>query len=112
MIAPSSPAGAQIEKGLTTARWGTDGFLQDPAYFPDRVRFQPVTSVPYWDERCGMTFASLDAFHSAWAGFWETACRGEYRPRDYVVENLTLESCAEAYMRHVRDVCDDCVGRR
>jgi glycosyltransferase involved in cell wall biosynthesis len=98
--------------GVPILAWDRGGFLQDPAYFPDRVRFQPVTSVPYWDERCGMTFASLDAFHSAWAGFWETACRGEYRPRDYVVENLTLESCAEAYMRHVRDVCDDCVGRR
>ena len=30
--------------------WDRGGPWQDPAYYPARVVFEPVTSVPYWDE--------------------------------------------------------------
>jgi hypothetical protein len=43
--------------GVPILAWDRGGYWQDPAYYPHKVRFGPVTSVPYWDERCGMKFA-------------------------------------------------------
>src|SRR5713226_10393407 len=50
--------------------WDRRGYWQDPSYFPHRVKFQPVTSVPYWDGRCGTTFGSIEEFAAAWPDFW------------------------------------------
>ena len=36
--------------------WDRGGHWQDPSFYPHRVQYGPVTSVPYWDERCGDTF--------------------------------------------------------
>ena len=92
--------------GVPILAWDRGGCWQDPAYFPRRVTFAPVTSVPYWDERCGTKFATAEAFSEAWGRFWDAACSAAFRPRDYMHENLTLEKGAEAYLRHVRDVVD------
>lgn len=82
--------------------WDRGGYWQDPAYYPERVKFAPVTSVPYWDARCGVKFdgavdfeAKLKEFQSRLNGF---------HPRDYILENLTLEKCAERYLEIVRSV--------
>jgi glycosyltransferase involved in cell wall biosynthesis len=87
--------------------WDRGGCWQDPSYFPHKVKFQPVVSVPYWDSRCGRTFASIDAFDDAWDRFWDEAQSGRFGPRSYVVENLTLEQCARQYIQHARSVSDD-----
>ncbi|HEX4132678.1 MAG TPA: glycosyltransferase [Pirellulales bacterium] len=66
-----------------------------------KYNFGPVrvTSIPYWDERCGMAFrghtevaARLDEFQEALRG-------GRFAPRDYILEHLTLEKCAREYLR-------------
>src|SRR5438309_1531345 len=44
--------------------WERSGYWQDPAYYPDKVKFAPVTSVPYWDDRCGRTFKNAGEFPS------------------------------------------------
>jgi hypothetical protein len=86
--------------------WDRGGFWQDPSHYPHKVKFEPVTSVPYWDERCGRKFASNEQFPDAWREFWD-ACRSErFRPRDYILENLTLERGARHYLEHVRSVSD------
>jgi glycosyltransferase involved in cell wall biosynthesis len=85
--------------------WDRGGYWQDPDYFPDRVKFGPVTSVPYWDERCGMTFRDAAAFEADFGEFWEGVRSGQFAPRDYVLNNLTLEIAAAAYLEHVR-ACD------
>src|SRR5207248_2632290 len=36
--------------------WDKEGYWTDPSYYPDKVQYQPVSSVPYWDERCGIKF--------------------------------------------------------
>ena len=54
-----------------------------------------VSSVPYFDERCGMRakaadlLASFDPFYDALP---------TYRPRDYVLENLSLAAGARRYL--------------
>lgn len=86
--------------------WDRGGTWRDPAYFPDKVNFEPVTSVPYWDERCGQCFPDTSSFGTQWKVFWESANAGRFTPREYVLENLTLESCAREYLRIVREVSD------
>lgn len=89
-----------LASGVPLLAWEGSGTWQDPDYYPHRVRFAPVSAVPYFDERCGMRFQSaselperLDEFLAALAG-------GLFAPRDYVLENLTLERCALEYVRH------------
>lgn len=93
-----------LSAGVPVLAWDRGGEWQDPSYHPDRVRFGPVSSVPYWDARCGLRYegpaqleAQLDAFV---AGLREHA----YSPRDYILDNLTLEKAASAYLGHVREL--------
>jgi hypothetical protein len=90
--------------GVPILAWDKGGPWQDPAYYPGRVVFEPVTSVPYWDERCGRRFSgSLDVAGS-WDLFWEDVVAGRLHPREYVLDNLTLERCARAYLEIARDL--------
>jgi len=82
--------------------WDRGGYWQDPEYYPDRVCYEPVTSVPCWDRRCGETFAGIDDFESVLKLFAETMAREAYSPRAYIMENLTLEKCASEYMNIAR----------
>lgn len=78
--------------------WDRGGYWQDPAYFPERVQFEPVTSVPYWDKRCGEKFVSIDDFKSNLLKFNQNIENKVYEPRTYILENLSLEICAQKYV--------------
>ena len=93
--------------GVPILAWDRGGYWQDPAYFPDKVKFQPVSSVPYWDARCGRTFATIEQFDEAWRQFWQELRSGRYDPRAYILESLTLEKCAQRYLHQVRSVSGD-----
>lgn len=84
--------------------WDAGGPWQDPSYFPHRVTFGPVSSVPYFDERCGMRFAHVDAFPDALDAFQAQVDAQAFAPRDYILEHLTLERCAERYVRIADEV--------
>lgn len=86
--------------GIPILAWDRGGCWQDPEYFPNRVRFSPVSSVPYWDASCGETFADSAIFPVAFDAFWTNLATGRYHPRDYILANLTLERCAQAYLEH------------
>jgi hypothetical protein len=82
--------------------WDRGGYWQDPYYYPHKVKYEPVSSVPYWDERCGVKFSSADDFDEKLGLF--LANIDTFWPRDYILENLTLEICAEKYLQIYRDV--------
>lgn len=84
--------------------WDGGGAWQDPDYFPHKVRFEGVSSVPYWDDRCGMKFIDTDSFRSRWDEFWRQARAGAFGPRDYVLDELTLEKRALQYYEFARSV--------
>jgi glycosyltransferase involved in cell wall biosynthesis len=90
--------------GVPILAWDRGGFWQDPAFYPHRIRFAPVSSVPYWDNRCGVKFESIKQFDGAWCQFWDAYQSGCFDPRSYILENLTLEKCAEQYMQHVHRI--------
>jgi glycosyltransferase involved in cell wall biosynthesis len=82
--------------------WDRGGYWQDPYYYPDKAKYQPVSSVPYWDERCGVKFADAGEFEEKLRLFLSKL--NEFKPRDYIMENLTLEICAEKYLQIYRQV--------
>jgi hypothetical protein len=82
--------------------WDRGGYWQDPYYYPHRVKYQPVSSVPYWDERCGLKFTDADDFKNQLEIF--LAMHDKFKPREYIMENLTLEICAEKYLQIYNEV--------
>lgn len=55
-----------------------------------------VSSVPYFDARCGDRF-SLPDMEAAFDAFW--AARSHFAPRAYVKDTLSLERCGQNYLR-------------
>lgn len=84
--------------------WDRGGFWQDPSYFPERVKFAPVSSVPYWDERCGVVFQDINEFPVKLQEFLDKLSDKQFHPRDYILENLTLEKSAQHYVEIVNMV--------
>lgn len=70
---------------------------QDPEFYPHRVKFGPVSSVPYWDDRCGLRFKNLIDFEANIEAFNRKLKNDEFSPRSYITENLTLEIAAINY---------------
>lgn len=91
-----------LSSGVPIFAWDRGGPWKDPAYYPHRVRFEPVTSVPYWDDRCGKRFRDVSDFTPKWEEFWSDVSAKKFRPRDYVLENLSLEKCARQYVELTR----------
>lgn len=84
--------------GVPVLAWDFGGPWQDTNYYPHRVTFGPVTSVPYWDDRCGMKFRDMPGFLESFPAFWSQVASHGFSPRSYVVENLSLESGAQHYV--------------
>ena len=82
--------------------WDRGGYWQDPFYFPAKVKYQPVSSVPYWDERCGIKFNNALDFNGKLKLFLTNL--STFKPREYIMENLTLEKCAEKYLEILMEV--------
>lgn len=78
--------------------WDQGGLWKDPKYAPHLVRFGPVTSVPYWDERCGMKFKGGGDLLPAFDKFWFGVEAGLFAPREMIAESFTLEGQAMAYL--------------
>ena len=57
----------------------------------------PCTSVPYWDERCGEIFYKQEEFETQYDEFINKL--DTYKPREYILENLGVEKCAENFKK-------------
>lgn len=88
--------------GVPILAWDP-GRCQDP----DRFRWNdpdiPTTSVPYFDERCGRRFSDFHGFEVNLPAFMEAMSAGTYNPRDYILENLTVEKCSSRFVDILRD---------
>ena len=79
------------------------GQCLDPNRFAWGEAHIPATSVPYWDQRCGMTFSDLDDFKQRVEEFWRRLNEGQFSPREYMLETLTLEACAKRFVDIVEE---------
>lgn len=86
-----------LASGVPILAWD-QGWCLDPTRFDWGQTEIPASSVPYFDERCGNRFADISQFSDRLTEFWEELQAGTLRPRDYMMENLTLEKCAQDFL--------------
>ena len=80
-----------MSMGVPIIAWDIKEWLdQGEAY---RV---PATSVPFWDERCGEKFYSIDKLGETFDNFY--ARINDYNPKAYVKENLSFESSVKTLL--------------
>ena len=79
------------------------GHIPNPQRFGYGPGPVPATSVPYWDDRCGLSFQGIEDFPVQLNSFLAALKHREFSPREYVVENLTLEKAAQSYLALCRD---------
>lgn len=91
-----------LASGTPILAWDRGGYWQDPSYYPNKVKFEPVSSVPYWDNRCGLKFTNINEFAEKLDAFLKMI--SVFKPRDFILENLTLEICAEKYLAIYKQV--------
>ena len=58
----------------------------------------PATSIPYWDARCGEYFYDFPQIDVCFKEFVKNVERNKYRPREYVVENLSIDVCERRFI--------------
>lgn len=82
----------------------------DPGYWLDPNRFAwndpvvPATSVPFFDERCGMTFKNYQEFEKKIGVFLKRIHLNDFKPRTYILQNLTLDKSAERMLDIISQV--------
>lgn len=89
-----------LSMGVPILAWNPRRWL-DPNRHAHGLGRCPGSSVPYWDGRCGEEFGDKASFAAALERF--RGQRERYRPRDFILENLTLEKCAADYVALLRE---------
>lgn len=92
-----------LASGVPILAWD-QGECLDPNRFAWEMPHIPATSVPYWDERCGIKFKDIHEFPKKSQEFLNKLEIGQFYPRDYVLEHLTLEKCAQQYLNILDDI--------
>ena len=84
--------------------WDRGGFWQDPSYYPERVKFSSVTSVPYWNPSCGVRFQNIDEFNKRLDEFTEGLKKENFEPRNYILENFRLADKARSCLEILKNL--------
>jgi hypothetical protein len=84
--------------------WDRGGFWQDPSYYPAKVKFAPVTSVPYWNSCCGEKFQNIEDLNEKIGKFTDCLNNEEFEPRTYILENLNLMDKSRSYINLVQSI--------
>jgi glycosyltransferase involved in cell wall biosynthesis len=85
-------------------------FAWDQGFCLDLNRFKwnhpviPATSIPFFDERCGMSFKNFEDFENNISSFWQLVNKVDFKPRAYILENLTLKKSAEKMLTIINSV--------
>jgi hypothetical protein len=82
-----------MSMNLPVFAWNQGKWL-DPSRHAWGETDTPASTVPYFDERCGAIFGDLSSFNEGFDKFWEKVLEKKYAPREFVLENLTLEKSA------------------
>jgi len=59
-----------------------------------------VTTVPYWDSRCGVKFYSADELEKSYDFFIKNI--ENFNPRNFVEENLSIEKCSKNFLELIK----------
>jgi hypothetical protein len=91
-----------MSSGVPVLAWD-QGYYLDPNRFAWGQPATAATSVPYFDERCGERFAGPDDVENKLSVFIDKIEASAYRPRDFVLENLTLKGCAAQFLSFLNE---------
>jgi hypothetical protein len=94
-----------LSMGVPILAWNP-GLWLDPGRHAHNLSHCFASSVPYWDERCGEQFTSVATFAESLESFLARSVSGKYKPRDYILENLTLERGAQTYVNLIAEAAD------
>lgn len=86
-----------LSLGVPVLAWNC-GKWCDPSRFRYGLDEVEATSIPYWDERCGVDFRGIADFSERLGLFLHQMRSGFFAPRDYVMENLTIRQGARRYL--------------
>ncbi|RYU91613.1 glycosyltransferase family 1 protein [Mucilaginibacter terrigena] len=64
----------------------------------------PASSIPFFDERCGMEFKNPEDFEAKIDQFWHKLISNGFNPREYILENLTLKKSAQIMLDIINSV--------
>jgi hypothetical protein len=92
-----------LASGVPVLAWD-QGWCLDPNRFAWGQPEIPATSVPYFDARCGLRFRGPADFPDRLSEFLDRARAVLFEPREYVVENLTVEKCAADFLNILEQV--------
>ncbi|MCB0332238.1 MAG: glycosyltransferase [Bdellovibrionales bacterium] len=70
----------------------------DPMRHQLKMEKAPATSIPYWDERCGLDFQGIGDLPGILELFLEKLKTHAFAPRDYVLEHLRIDQGAKRYL--------------
>jgi hypothetical protein len=62
----------------------------------------PAITIPYWDQRCGEYFHKSSEIESKFELFLSNL--DSYKPRDYVVENLSFNLCESKLIEYINEL--------
>ena len=67
-------------------------------------QYQPIpcTTIPYWDSRCGEYFHHISELPRAFQTFQSKIAAEQYSPREYILDNLSTEKCAERFIELIQ----------
>jgi len=91
-----------LSSGVPILAWD-QGWCLDPNRFEWGDPEIPATSVPYFDERCGNTFRNFKEFETKLEEFIARLGTADLNPREYILQHLTLEKCAQNFVRIVNE---------
>jgi hypothetical protein len=61
-----------------------------------------VTSIPYWDNRCGEYFYSKNELLSVFDKFINNL--DTYKPREYIIENVNMDTCYKKWDKLINSI--------
>ncbi len=79
--------------------WNTQYMCQEHGSNYEKIH---VLLFPYWDERCGEYFYQQEEFVKKYEEFLSKL--DTYQPRQYILENLSMEKCAERWNKLILEL--------
>ena len=73
--------------------WNTKYMSQEYGAGYDNI---PACTIPYWDESCGEFFYEKEELENTFNKFISKL--DTYKPREYILENLSIEKCEERFL--------------
>ena len=61
-----------------------------------------ATTISYWDDRCGEYFTDVSQLETTFNKFITNL--SEYKPREFILENLSIEKCEEKFINVVKSI--------